>query len=571
MRRVLPLLLVFVLAATSCSSGDADDGEATIAPPTESASAGALDATLGLDGDHAIVGRLVIDTETPAAPTITVTGEERSFQVPVVDEATHHEIPIAGLRAESTYTVTVTDGTDEIELVLDTVALPDELPDVTIAAAETEQMSPGFTMFDVIDFTSPPEDEDGNPIPQPEPETPPESGLIMAVDNEGEVVWYHQTSHSIGDVRMLDDGTILHEFNDTAARRINLFGEVLDEWAGQIIADVLPTDDFGRQVIGDDPIVVPTDSMHHEINQLSNGNIAVLSTELRTFDGFTESLCPDTEEGFENFEPFDGSYDLISDIVTEYTPDGEIVFEAKLADLFDPVNDPRDQNVCGLPQGAVFPNWMYRAQGFDQSRDWTHANAVIEDPERNAFIVSIRHLDAVVAISRDTGELLWRLGPDGDFTMVGDGEFQYHQHAPEIQDDGTLLLYDNGNFRPGRSFEFGSGLPFPTSRAVQYRIDDSGPRDTWTVEQVWEYESRVGEDTAFAGFVGDADRLANGNVLITNGGYGEDRDDGVTSQVVEVVPEGTDGGTEVFDLRLATDRGLIIYRSERIEDFYPTA
>ena len=66
------------------------------------------------------------------------------------------------------------------------------------------------------------------------------------------------------------------------------------------------------------------------------------------------------------------------------------------------------------------------------------------------------------------------------------------------------------------------------------------------------------------------DRLANGNVLITNGGYGEDRDDGVTSQIVEVVPEGTDGGTEVFDLRFATDRGLIIYRAERVEDLYPT-
>ena len=563
-RRTLPLLLVFVLAVSACSNGSSDDTQ-----PTESGSAGSLEATLGLDGDHALVGRLVIDTEAPSTPKVTVTGEERDFEIPVAQEGTHHEIPVAGLRAESAYTVVVADGTDEVSLELETSSLPDDFPEITIAAAETAAMSPGFTLFDLIDFTQPPTDDDGNPIPQPEPDEPPRAGLMVAVDNEGEVVWYHRADHSIGDVRMLDDGTILHEYNDTAARRINLFGETIDEWAGQIIADELPTDDFGRQVVGDEAIVVPTDSMHHEVNQLSNGNIAVLSTELRTYDGFTEALCGDTEPGFENFEPFDGSYDLISDIVTEFTPEGEIVFEAKLADLLDPINDPRDQNVCGLPQGAVFPNWMYRAQGFDQSRDWTHANAVIEDPERNAFIVSIRHLDAVIAISRDTGELLWRLGPGGDFEMVGDGEFQFHQHAPEIQADGTLLLYDNGNFRPGTSFEFGSGLPFPTSRAVQYRINDDGPPDTWTVEQVWEYESRVDGSTAFAGFVGDADRLANGSVLITNGGYGEDRDDGVTSQIVEVVPEGTDGGTEVFDLRMANDRGWVIYRAERVEDLYP--
>lgn len=559
------------LLASACGADGPETGSGDqVAPPTVAAASGSLEATLGLNADHALVGRLVVDTENPSAPMVSVVGDERSFEIPVTEERTHHEIPVAGLRAESTYTVTVSTGGDEVDLELETAPLPDDIPEVTVATAQPDAMSSGFTMFDLIDFSAPELDDEGNPIPSPAPPEPPRFGYIVAVDDEGEIVWYHRADESIGDVRMLDDGTILHEYTDGAARIINLFGETLTEWSGRVLGEVLPTDEFGRQIVGDDAIVVPTDSMHHEVNQLSNGNIATLSTELRTFDGFVESLCDDTAEGFEALDPFDGSYDLVSDVVTEFTPAGEVVFEAKLADLLDPVGDPRDQNLCGLPDGPrVFPNWMYRAQGFDQARDWTHANGVIEDPDRNAFIVSIRHLDAVIAISRDTGELLWRLGPGGDFAMVGDGTFPFHQHAPQLQDDGTLLLYDNGNDRPGTSFEFGSGLPFPTSRAVQYRLDDSGPKGSWTAEQVWQYKSRVGENTAFAGFVGDADRLDNGNVLITNGGYGQDREDGVTAQIVEVVPEGTDGGTEVFDLRMATDKGWVIYRAERVADLYP--
>jgi len=94
-----------------------------------------------------------------------------------------------------------------------------------------------------------------------------------------------------------------------------------------------------------------------------------------------------------------------------------------------------------------------------ETRDWSHGNAVVHDPADDSIVVSLRHQDAVVKFSRQTGELKWILGPHENWDMEQFGEFlltplsedefffQYHQHAPDITDEGTILIYDNGNNR----------------------------------------------------------------------------------------------------------------------------
>jgi arylsulfate sulfotransferase len=534
-RPLTPLLLAAAMVLAACSGGGGGAGEGTAPAP------GGFSAEVELAGDHALVGRLVIESDGPIRPRIEVVGTERRFEIPVAAAAERHEIPVVGLRADQDYQVVVGAGGDQVELGLRTGALPEDLPALRIAAAEPDAMSEGFTVFNIIGR------EHGDP---------PRAGLAVAVDAEGEVVWYHRADHPIGDLRQLDDGTILHEYNDTGARRVDLFGETLQEWAGEIISGPLRLDAYGRQVVGDDAIEVATDSMHHEVGVLDDGNLVAVSSELLTYDGFEAPLCGEGED-------FDGSYDLIVDVIVEFTPDGEIVAEYPLADHLDPVGQARDQNVCGLPFDDVFPNWLYRAQGEDEALDWTHANAVVPAPGGDALTVSVRHLDAIMQIDRATGELLWRFGPGGDLEVGHPSDFSSHQHAPEWQDDGTLLVYDNGNQRapaPGEPADTA-----PTTRAVQYRIDP----DAGTAEVVWSYTATVDGEPAFASFVGDADRLANGNVLMTNGGYA-DRPDGVSAQIVEIVPDGSaEGGHIVFDLRLDDPDQLVIYRAERFETFYP--
>ena len=100
--------------------------------------------------------------------------------------------------------------------------------------------------------------------------------------------------------------------------------------------------------------------------------------------------------------------------------------------------------------------------------------------------------------------------------MPLDGEQTYYQHAVEVNDDGSLVVYDNGNFRPGTDPDDPDNPPY--SRAVIYEVDDSAddPAD-WSATQRWEHiDAEDNGKLAYSTFISDADVLSNGNVLMTS-------------------------------------------------------
>jgi len=167
--------------------------------------------------------------------------------------------------------------------------------------------------------------------------------------------------------------------------------------------------------------------------------------------------------------------------------------------------------------------------------DWTHANwAQITD---DGFVyVSVRNESAVYKLDYATGEVIWRLGDGGDFALT-DGVWFKEQHAPSLVEGGDLLIYDNlGDER--------------VARAVQYRLDEA----TMTAEQVWVYGGDSDEGW-ISEYWGDADRLPNGNTLITAG-----------ANKVNTAFEVTAEGEIIWQLRHLThgDVTNTMYRSERI-------
>jgi hypothetical protein len=93
---------------------------------------------------------------------------------------------------------------------------------------------------------------------------------------------------------MLDNGDILYEYNDMGAREIDVLGNVVREWAGRLELGRLATDEYGRTIAGPNAIPVDTDSMHHEIHPMPDGNLITLSTELNQVSGFTKPMCGET-------------------------------------------------------------------------------------------------------------------------------------------------------------------------------------------------------------------------------------------------------------------------------------
>jgi hypothetical protein len=84
----------------------------------------------------------------------------------------------------------------------------------------------------------------------------------------------------------------------------------------------------------------------------------------------------------------------------------------------------------------------------DGSFDYFHMNSIDKDSKGN-YLVSLRHIHALVYIDGPTGEILWTLAKDvGDFEDLSEGEatgFQWQHDARWIsEEDGIISLFDNG-------------------------------------------------------------------------------------------------------------------------------
>jgi hypothetical protein len=74
--------------------------------------------------------------------------------------------------------------------------------------------------------------------------------------------------------------------------------------------------------------------------------------------------------------------------------------------------------------------------------DYVHFNSISLDGDGD-LILSARHTDAVYNVSRETGEIVWRLGgPASDFELPEELVFR-RQHDAQWHTDGTISIFDN--------------------------------------------------------------------------------------------------------------------------------
>lgn len=146
------------------------------------------------------------------------------------------------------------------------------------------------------------------------------------------------------------------------------------------------------------------------------------------------------------------SCQMLSQAIVEVTPDGEQLYNYPLMAYYD-----RDDFVMDdmLTMGNLN---LY---------DLTHANSVRLTPDNN-LIVSVRHANEVLVISRETGDLVWR---SREYSFTNDTGFS-HQHDSQILSNGNLLLFDNGN-------------ETNITRAVEYAIN----HDTRELTLVWQHSN----------------------------------------------------------------------------------
>ncbi len=142
----------------------------------------------------------------------------------------------------------------------------------------------------------------------------------------------------------------------------------------------------------EDAILVDVDSIHHDVLELPAGDFAVLASEVRTVENYaTSDEDPDASRA---------TQDVVGDIVVEFARDGTLVNQWHLLDLVDPYR----VGYGSLDKG--FWRTTYQALMDDEPdvADWAHANALFYDRAQDAYLVALRHQDAIVKLDRATGQ-----------------------------------------------------------------------------------------------------------------------------------------------------------------------
>jgi len=510
---------MFLLFAAALSGSPDSFGVAILSGPSFTMAANAP-----------LAGVLTLTTDVPSRVSVSVNDGTQTWERAFYDYGLTHSTPLLGFKPDRAGEITVRvydryrNVATAAPLTFTTSPLPLDFPKLTLLESKPEKMEPGYTLCRIINAAY-------------------GTDYLTIIDNQGHVVWYSGDSANAVtiDVRQLDNADVFFP-RQTNFFEMNLLGQIVKTWA------VPP----GFRIDFHDG--VPT----------SHGTILYLNATSTTIPNFpTSSTDPAAPLQTAQVE---------TDRVIEISATNEALLNTwSLIDMLDPARIDY----------LTFK--LKTVNGWDAE----HANAVIEDPSDNSLIVSLRNQDALVKFSRGTGELKWILGPHANWgpefqpyllTPVGSPfQWNYAQHAPMLTPQGTLLLYDDGNFRASPFDTFVSDAT-NYSRAVEYRIDE----ENMEVTQVWEYGSSTPE-RLYTGAVGDANWLPQtGNILITFGSIsyvnGVHPSLFATNATMARIKEVTHDPVPevVFDLAVfdyantsPAYRGNWVYRSDRIPDLYP--
>ena len=364
---------------------------------------------------------------------------------------------VAGMRGNTLYhmraVATYSDGTTETDTdhTFMTGAYPALPTKVTAATSPGQTPQPGIELINGL--SAPAE--------------------IMATDLSGNVIWAYIPPSPIpapstiqapkllpnGDfIFLITPGSSLPILNPSAItaatldeiREINLAGATVQELTLAQLNQELSAANYNLTLL----------TLHHEVTPLPNGHVLVLGSTIKNVI-LTGQTTPTN---------------VLGDVVVDLDQNMEPVWVWNEFDHLDVNRQP----------------WNFP--------DWTHSNAVVYSKDDGNILVSIRHQNWVVKVDYNngagTGNIIWRLGEGGDFTLKGGvdpTDWFYAQHGPSFTTANTtgifgLTLMDNGNDRmyPGGTTQTCGvyGAPVCYSTVPVFQINESTMTATLTFHQI---------------------------------------------------------------------------------------
>jgi len=361
-------------------------------------------------------------------------------------------------------------------------------------------------------------------------------GFPLATDLNGNVIWYYAAFASpdqSGSIltRVVAGGTMLviangiNSANSVTSgqilREIDLAGNTVRETNATRIQEQLVA--MGRQsscTMGSTTCLFG--AFHHEAIRLPNGHTMAFGDVEQMFRKGTQGST--------------GPVDIIGDMIVELDQNFQVVWSWS---AFDHAGGGTQLDIkrpavlgetCTPGQGGCPPIYLASV-----ANDWLHSNSLQYRTTDHNLIMSLRHQDWVIKIDyqdgQGTGNILWRLGNGGDFSIISTDPWPWfsHQHDAGFEANGVFDVFDDGNTRvtdnPGVT---------ENSRGQAYEVDETNMVAT----QILNADLGV-----YSKALGSAQLLSNGNYHFL-AGINFDSSGNSFSQSIEVLPDGSIGFIE---------------------------
>jgi len=224
----------------------------------------------------------------------------------------------------------------------------------------------------------------------------------IILNNKGQIVWYQLLDSAVTRFySWTENNTVLSLNTEDHIQEFDLEGNILFELR-------LGDKGFSKH-------------LHHEIIKDKKGNILSLTRNMKLFDL--------TEFGGIKEDTIFGDGILVLDST------GNKVWEW---DMYQHENPLEDKNIEQM------------------KKDWSHGNALGIDLDGN-YLISFRNFHQIWKIDSESGDILWKLGLNGDLKLKEEDLF-YSQHSVFINQFEELMFFDNG-------------LPGTKSRAISFKIE----------------------------------------------------------------------------------------------------